>query len=117
MRSCRIRNPPSPNIPAARNRVVYIRHEPSICSSVEICLSNQHLGAHPFVRCVIERAACVFASTREASDRITRTLAGYRTYRRPSRAYDACGQSWALVRFKNLKWTRDLSDVLCSCAE
>jgi hypothetical protein len=39
---------------------VYIRHEPSICS-VEICLSNQHSGPHPFVRCVIERAACVYA--------------------------------------------------------
>jgi hypothetical protein len=25
---------------------------------------------------------------------ITRALAGYRTYRRTSRAYDVCGQSW-----------------------
>jgi hypothetical protein len=41
--------------------VVYVRHEPSTCSSVEICLSNQHSGGHPLVRCVIERAACLYA--------------------------------------------------------
>ena len=52
------------NIPAARNRVVYIHHELSTCSSVEMCLSNQRLGTHPFVRCVIERVACVYARAR-----------------------------------------------------
>jgi hypothetical protein len=94
---------------------VYIRHEASTCSSVESCPSNPHLGGHPLARC--ERAACVYARARaKRLTVITRSLAGYRTYRRPSGAYDVCGQSWALVRFKNLKWTQDLSDVLCSCA-
>jgi hypothetical protein len=60
-----------------------------------LTISHQHFGCHPLVRCVTERAACVYAySKRQASDRITRALAGYRTYRRSSRAYDVCGQSW-----------------------
>jgi hypothetical protein len=44
-----------------RRWVPAVRHEPSTCSSVEICLSNPHFGGHPLVRCVIERAACVYA--------------------------------------------------------
>jgi hypothetical protein len=55
------------------------------------------------LRPTIRSAACAAISTtsigerpgtREASDRITRALAGYRTYCRSSRAYAVCGQSW-----------------------